>query len=234
MKKFQDLCKEKGLKCKEILLPGQPGACRICRWNSSTCLFFSCIFQSWGRRCSFFVHVRRRALGDTSSRNQGACFVTDDSCRRLNLFDQADIVVVGCRGMGNLKRALIGSVSTYAVHHCTAPVIVVRSNYIPSRLWQGEHAHSYSVMCHSSVICGLDTVDLLSPGLTPIGQPWLIAAICDNDSWSWLFTAISDAVCCCGANCLLFVMNWKFGPRSVECKSVGENLGFLAWKKYSC
>ena len=55
---------------------------------------------------------------------------------KLNLDSelQADIVVVGCRGMGNLKRALMGSVSTYAVHHTNVPVIVVRSNYIPSRL----------------------------------------------------------------------------------------------------
>lgn len=38
----------------------------------------------------------------------------------------ADLVVVGSRGMGMIKRAVLGSLSDYIVHHATCPVLVVR------------------------------------------------------------------------------------------------------------
>jgi len=37
----------------------------------------------------------------------------------------ADVVVVGNSGKGPLARALLGSVSSYVVHHCGRPVLVV-------------------------------------------------------------------------------------------------------------
>lgn len=37
---------------------------------------------------------------------------------------QARAVVIGSRGLGGLKRALLGSVSDYVVRHATCPVIV--------------------------------------------------------------------------------------------------------------
>jgi nucleotide-binding universal stress UspA family protein len=36
-----------------------------------------------------------------------------------------DVLVLGTRGMGTFKRAFLGSVSDYLVHHCTCPVIIV-------------------------------------------------------------------------------------------------------------
>lgn len=44
---------------------------------------------------------------------------------------KVDLVIVGSRGMGSLKRSLmsfvgLGSVSDYVLHHCPAPVMVVR------------------------------------------------------------------------------------------------------------
>lgn len=39
----------------------------------------------------------------------------------------ADVVVVGSRGHGFLKRALLGSVSSYVVHNAPCPVMVIRS-----------------------------------------------------------------------------------------------------------
>jgi nucleotide-binding universal stress UspA family protein len=39
---------------------------------------------------------------------------------------KADLVVIGSRGLGAVKRALLGSVSTHVVHHAPCPVVVVR------------------------------------------------------------------------------------------------------------
>eukprot|EP00294_Goniomonas_avonlea_P014161 CAMPEP_0114546966 /NCGR_PEP_ID=MMETSP0114-20121206/4214_1 /TAXON_ID=31324 /ORGANISM="Goniomonas sp, Strain m" /LENGTH=171 /DNA_ID=CAMNT_0001731493 /DNA_START=31 /DNA_END=546 /DNA_ORIENTATION=- len=45
-----------------------------------------------------------------------------DGCKELKI----DTLVVGSRGLGAVKRAVLGSVSTYCVHHCHVPVVVVR------------------------------------------------------------------------------------------------------------
>jgi len=37
-----------------------------------------------------------------------------------------DFLVLGSRGLGQLERMLLGSVSDYVVHHCPCPTIVVR------------------------------------------------------------------------------------------------------------
>nr|GMD47719.1 universal stress protein YxiE-like isoform X1 [Ipomoea batatas] len=37
-----------------------------------------------------------------------------------------DIVVVGSRGLGQIKRALLGSVSDYCAHHARCPVLIVK------------------------------------------------------------------------------------------------------------
>jgi nucleotide-binding universal stress UspA family protein len=39
----------------------------------------------------------------------------------------ADVLVVGSRGRGAIRRVLLGSVSTYVVHNAPCPVLVVRS-----------------------------------------------------------------------------------------------------------
>jgi nucleotide-binding universal stress UspA family protein len=40
--------------------------------------------------------------------------------------EAVDFVVVGSRGLGDVQRLMLGSVSDYVVHHAAAPVLVVR------------------------------------------------------------------------------------------------------------
>lgn len=39
---------------------------------------------------------------------------------------QADLLIVGSRGLGVLKRTFVGSTSDYCVHHVNCPVIIVK------------------------------------------------------------------------------------------------------------
>ena len=39
---------------------------------------------------------------------------------------KADMVIMGTRGLGTIRRTIMGSVSDYVVHHAHCPVIVCR------------------------------------------------------------------------------------------------------------
>ncbi|KAK7476035.1 hypothetical protein BaRGS_00032742 [Batillaria attramentaria] len=51
----------------------------------------------------------------------------------------AELVVVGSRGMGAVRRTLLGSVSDYLVHHCQCPVLVVKH---PKHFHSHEHGQT--------------------------------------------------------------------------------------------
>lgn len=46
---------------------------------------------------------------------------------------KADVVVIGSRGLGSFKRAFLGSVSDYLLHHLEVPVIVTRKPSEPAK-----------------------------------------------------------------------------------------------------
>ena len=40
--------------------------------------------------------------------------------------EKAAMIVIGTRGMGKLRRTLLGSVSDYVTHHAKVPVLIYR------------------------------------------------------------------------------------------------------------
>lgn len=44
----------------------------------------------------------------------------------------ADLLVVGCRGLGAIGRMLLGSVSQHCLHHAQCPVVVVPESWRPA------------------------------------------------------------------------------------------------------
>jgi nucleotide-binding universal stress UspA family protein len=51
---------------------------------------------------------------------------------------EADLVVMGSRGLGGIRRALMGSVSDSVVRHAHCPVLVVRNEHRHTQLLSGE------------------------------------------------------------------------------------------------
>ncbi|XP_011047113.1 PREDICTED: uncharacterized protein LOC105141564 isoform X2 [Populus euphratica] len=49
----------------------------------------------------------------------------DKICRATEQM-QADVLVVGSRGLGKIKRALLGSRSDYCAHHAKCPILIVK------------------------------------------------------------------------------------------------------------
>ncbi|GLT96290.1 hypothetical protein SLE2022_139250 [Rubroshorea leprosula] len=50
----------------------------------------------------------------------------DEICQAIEQ-KHADLLIVGSRGLGKIKRAFLGSVSNYCAHHAKCPVLIVKS-----------------------------------------------------------------------------------------------------------
>ena len=71
----------------------------------------------------------------------------------------ADLIVVGCRGKGSIRRTFTGSVTDFIVHHAEVPVIVARhKDHI------NHHHHFHLNLFHT---------DHGSPKGSPKGSPSL-------------------------------------------------------------
>jgi len=57
--------------------------------------------------------------GDSSHKNpgEGICRIAEE--------EKAELIVMGSRGMGTVKRAILGSVSEHVIRHATIPCLIV-------------------------------------------------------------------------------------------------------------
>ena len=77
------------------------------------------------------IEITSLRIHDNSSQISGRMRVESGSKKgeticRVAEEEEAVMVVVGTRGLGKVKRTIMGSVSDYVVHHAPCPVIVCR------------------------------------------------------------------------------------------------------------
>ena len=60
--------------------------------------------------------------------NRGLILKGDAKHALVGVAEESDaaIMIMGSRGMGSVKKAIIGSVSDYCVNHAPCPVLIVR------------------------------------------------------------------------------------------------------------
>lgn len=87
------------------------------------------LLESYGTKCKS-LKLKFKLYKEESNRpGEVVCKLAQD--------EKADLVVVGSRGMGTLRRTFLGSVSDYCVHHNHTPIVVV-----PPAGSHDGHSHS--------------------------------------------------------------------------------------------
>lgn len=101
------------------------------------------IFQEY----VFFSFYKRKATGtvrSAQSENPGEGIV------KTAIELDADMIIMGSRGLGTIRRTILGSVSDYVVHHANVPVVVCPPSWFPmwiTRDW------NYSYESHQFFVC---------------------------------------------------------------------------------
>ena len=78
-------------------------------WN----WFYLICFQAEGKIVAIFGPKPGETIVDTATK------------------EHATLIVTGTRGMGAVRRTLLGSVSDYVLHHAHCPVLVCREPVLP-------------------------------------------------------------------------------------------------------
>lgn len=85
------------------------------------------LLETFGTKCKN-LELKFKLFKEESNRpGEVVCKLAED--------ENADVIVMGSRGMGTLRRTFLGSVSDYCVHHTHIPIVVVPPPH-------EDHAHS--------------------------------------------------------------------------------------------
>lgn len=93
-------------------------------------IFFNPRYNYFSRICWVFSIFKQKATGtvrSAQSENPGEGIV------KTAIELDADMIIMGSRGLGTIRRTILGSVSDYVVHHANVPVVVCPPSWF--RMW---------------------------------------------------------------------------------------------------
>lgn len=132
-------------------------------------------------------HDRIHTVVGRHDPRQGLLAVADE--------ERADLLVVGARGMGRLRRLLVGSVSRTAVHNARIPVLVVRARLNADQGLRILWAHDDSENCeevgafikqlHWPVKTRGRLLAVMPSEYPQYTPPWLEEGVLDPDWKAW-------------------------------------------------